>query len=96
MAIVIEEQQQKNSGLLTEVIFGIIIIALIIAVYLVFFSPAPLVEKALPPNISEIQNVSLDISPLNNYSVYEMITATSGIGAPNATTTGRQNPFQPF
>lgn len=96
MAIVVEEQKTRDSGLTTAIIFGVIIVGLIISAYLVFFSPAPLVEKALPTNISEIQNVSLDVSPLSNYSSFEMMTATSGIGAPAVGLTGRQNPFQPF
>ncbi len=96
MAILVEEQKARDSGMTTAIIFGMVLLALIAAVYFVFFSPAPLVENALPSDISQIQNINLNASPLNNYSVFSMITATSGIGTPNVGVTGRDNPFQPF
>ncbi|MCL5006630.1 MAG: hypothetical protein M1153_00570 [Patescibacteria group bacterium] len=95
MAIIVEEQP-KGDNTLTVLTIGAVVLGIVVAAYLVFFSPAPLVEKALPPSISNIGSVNLQITPLTNSSVYNLITATSGIGAPSATTTGREDPFLPF
>ncbi|MDE2099212.1 MAG: hypothetical protein KGL39_18305 [Patescibacteria group bacterium] len=100
MAIVVEEQQtQRGSNTVTILTVAAVIVGLFAATYFVFFSPAPLVESVLPgsvSSISQINNVNLDVTPLTDSPVYQMITATSGPGAPSVGTVGRPNPFQPF
>jgi hypothetical protein len=100
MAIVVEEQQaQRGSNIVTILTISAVAVGLFAITYFAFFSPAPLVESVLPGNvssISQINNVNLDVTPLQNMQVYHMITATSGPGAPSIGALGRPDPFQPF
>lgn len=100
MAIVVEEQQkQRDSNLLTVLTVAAVAVGLVAATYFIFFSPAPLVESVFYGNvssISQINNVSLDVTPLTSLNVYQMLTATSSSETPSVGTVGRPDPFQPF
>ncbi len=98
MAIIVEGEKQK-SPLTAIIVAGLVVIALVIGSYLLFFSSAPAIQNIIvPPDLQSIAQASkIDTSvvqSLTSSSTYSNLK--SSVPAQQLSGYGRSNPFQPY
>jgi len=95
MAIVIEEEKNK-SGLITAIIWIIVLAIIVAAIYYLFFSQPQLIEVVVPTNLQNAQNISkININPdlLNSNPVFNQLKPYNIQSTSSGTNIGRSNPF---
>jgi uncharacterized membrane protein YjfL (UPF0719 family) len=96
MAIIVEEEKQNSSAILYILIWGVLILAILIGVYYVFFKKPELYESAV-----SITNINTNIDGVINAksridlnSVLQMTESLKNyIDIPQNISTGKENPF---
>ncbi len=99
MAIIIEQEGKKTNWLVIAGI-ALIFIFLLVMTYYLFFSPTPLIEKIVPPELqraSELSEITIDAKSIRevlDQPVYK--TLKPYVSTPAQGSFGRTNPFLPF
>lgn len=99
MAINIEGSSTTRSGLVPLVVGVVVVIALIVLTYFVFFSQAPLVEVLAPQEletISEISAIEIDPKTVLNSPEYTFLDSRTSEPDLSGLEFGRENPFDRF
>ena len=99
MAIVINDNERKVNWIAISIV-SFILIVLILGTYYLFFSPTPLIEAIVPPDIQKVSQISeIDISvgmvrQVTDNPVTKMLKAHIAPPAPGSF--GRENPFSVY
>ncbi|GIW65308.1 MAG: hypothetical protein KatS3mg093_287 [Candidatus Parcubacteria bacterium] len=96
MAIVVEEEKQNNANILYILIWGVLILAILIGVYYVFFKKPELYESTLSLNKTET-NINEVINAKSYVDLNIVLKMTESlknyIDIPQNISTGKENPF---
>ena len=93
MAISVGEE--RNTKMMMKIVAGaIVVVALVVATYILFFTKPPQIEVFAPPEvqtISQISEISVDPSVVINSPEYKALK--EHVLPPNLGEFGRTNPF---
>lgn len=96
MAIIVE-QERSRSGILTFVIWGVILVIIVVAVYYVFFRKPETINVAPPASFANTQELAkIHFNPQDLIGNPAFQALKTYITLPQASTTGRVNPFLSF
>lgn len=95
MAIVIEESRKKINWFAWALVSAVVA-TIIIAIYYLFFSPVPLIEKVIPEQLKVIESISsnpFDPSSVINDPTYKILRQYINPLQVSSSTPQRPNPF---
>lgn len=96
MAIIVEEQQKKNSWL--PIALGVLVIIIIVVLaYFLFFTSAPLIDIVAPLQLqstSQLSTISFEPSEVIENPTFKALRKY--VPNPSTGVLGRANPFAPF
>lgn len=104
MAIIIEEKKDTTT---LPLVIGVSVSVLVLGaiVYYLFFSPVPKIDDFLTSStlkeqveeINEVSNIQFDVSTIERYPAYQMLSERVYVGSPDIEgNVGRTHPFEPF
>ncbi len=97
MAIILEEQKNKNSWL-SIALGAVVILVIIVLAYFLFFTSAPLIEIVAPLQLqstSQLSAVSFNPTEVIESPVFKVLRKYPGLNISTGKL-GRANPFAPF
>ncbi len=94
MAIIVEEENQSGGNWGSIILWGMVAVILVTAVYYIFFKRPDLVEVATPQNFQntvQLSKIKLDPNEVINSSQFKSLQTYAAPLSPSAS--GRANPF---
>ncbi|MDP3953745.1 MAG: hypothetical protein Q8P99_02920 [bacterium] len=90
-------RQESNNNWTTIIVVSLVVGALAVGTYLLFFAKTPLIEVVSPPeveDVSELSQVNFSTTDFSNDPVFTSLRRH--VSEAEAGPAGRENPFAPF